>query len=141
MALNSGTGLDFKRTFAAPTAAKDSAKADRPKAQFWLNIGYAVQVPVEGGGMEQRFISLPSGIPLDTMEELKTNSSNAMFAAMQAARNDLFKQLMAAAEKLEPGEDKIFGEEGTLQIQLRHVREENAEISPEDNVFTRPLSL
>lgn len=138
MSLNSG--IDFKKTFAQPAAAS-AAKADRPKAQYWLNIGYVVQVPVEGGGTEQRFVSLPSGIPLDTMEEVKTNSSNVLFAQLQAARNDLFGQLMDQAKTLAPGEDKIFGEEGGLQIQLRHVREENAEIKPADNVFSRPLSL
>lgn len=140
MSLTSGTGLDFKRAFAAPTAAGAAAKADRPKAQFWLNIGYIAEVPTEDG-VEQRFISLPSGIPLDTMEELKTNSSNALYAQLQAARNDLFQQIMAKAQTLAPGEDHIFGDEGGLQIQLRHVREENVEINPADNVFSRTLKL
>ena len=111
MSLESGKGLDFKRHFAAPAAEAATAKADRPKAQFWLNIGYVVHVPAEGGGTEQRFISLPSGIPLDTMEELKTNSSNALFARMQAARNGLFADLMATAKTLAPGEEKIYGDE------------------------------
>ena len=48
--------LNFEHTFGKPQA-NNSSKDDRPKAQFWLNIGYPVTVKTESGE-EQRFVSL-----------------------------------------------------------------------------------
>ena len=70
----------FGQTNAAATAETKTAK---PKAQFWLNIGYVANE----GSEEEKFISLPTGIPLDTQEPLPTNSSNADFRAMRCAQN------------------------------------------------------
>ncbi len=127
--------LNFEHTFGKPQAT-NSSKDDRPKAQFWLNIGYPVTVKTEAGE-EQRFVSLPTGIPLDTQEALATNSRNAEFAAFQAARNNLHDQIMAAAAKLQPGEEKLLN----LQIQLRRVNEETAPVAAELNPFVIPVQL
>lgn len=127
--------LDFRKP--TLTAAKTStAKEDRPKAEFWLNVGYSVDVETDEG-VEQRFISLPMGLPLDQQEKLSTNSSNDMFAAMQSARNDLLEQLMEAASKLSPGEDTIVN----LQVQVRRVQGERVAIPAGQNPFVRKLSL
>ena len=132
--------LNFEHTFGKPQAT-NSSKDDRPKAQFWLNIGYPVTVKTESGE-EQRFVSLPTGIPLDTQEALPTNSRNAEFAAFQAARNNLHDQFMAVAAKLQPGEDKIIGlGDSGLAIQIRRVNEESAPVSTEHNPFIAPLSF
>ena len=127
--------LNFEHTFGKPQA-NNSSKDDRPKAQFWLNIGYPVTVKTESGE-EQRFVSLPTGIPLDTQEPLATNSRNAEFAAFQAARNNLHEQIMAAAQALQPGEEKILN----LQIQLRRVNEESVAVDSSKNQFIKPLAL
>jgi hypothetical protein len=74
------------------------------KAEFWINIGYLAAGAGENG--EDVFVSLPLGLPLDTQKELKTNSSNEAFAALQAARNELWQQLMDVARALQPGEEK-----------------------------------
>ena len=132
--------LNFEHTFGKPQAT-NSSKDDRPKAQFWLNIGYPVTVKTEAGE-EQRFVSLPTGIPLDTQEALATNSRNAEFAAFQAARNNLHDQFMAVAAKLQPGEDKIIGlGDSGLAIQIRRVNEESAPVSTEQNPFVAALSF
>ncbi|MFA7188517.1 MAG: hypothetical protein WC117_00345 [Sphaerochaetaceae bacterium] len=125
--------VDFTKTFGAkPVAAKEAL----PKAEYWLNIGYGVDVQTEAG-QEHRFVSLPMGIPLDTQTELSTKSSNAQFAQFQAARNDLHAQIMAVAETLKPGEDRIL----KLEIQLRRVNEDVAEATTENNAFARVLAL
>ena len=90
-----------KPVFAAKTAAAPATA--RPKAQIWMNLGYEIQVPATDGTMETRFINLPMGLPLDTMEEVATTSTNEVFAAMQIAKNDLLKQLLAAAADLPAG--------------------------------------
>ena len=132
--------LNFEHTFGKPQAT-NSSKDDRPKAQFWLNIGYPVTVKTEAGE-EQRFVSLPTGIPLDTMEALATNSRNAEFAAFQAARNNLHDQFMAVASQLQPGEEKIIGlGDSGLALQIRRVNEEAAPIPAGNNPFVAALSF
>ena len=132
--------LNFEHTFGKPQA-NNSSKDVRPKAQFWLNIGYPVTVKTEAGE-EQRFVSLPTGIPLDTQEPLATNSRNAEFAAFQAARNNLHDQFMAVAAKLQPGEEKIIGlGDSGLALQIRRVNTESAPVSTEHNPFVAALSF
>lgn len=132
-------GIDFHRTFGAakpttPVGGKGNS-GDRPKAKFWLNIGYDSGVADENGGT--KFVSLPAGIPLDGQERLATNSRNHEFAAFQSARNNLMDQIMARAEQLLPGEEVILN----LSIQLRRVNDEQAEIAPDQNQFIRELKF
>jgi hypothetical protein len=123
--------------------SKASKAADgtvRPKAQIWLNLGYEVQVPADDGTMETRFINLPMGLPLDTMEEVPTTSTNEVFAAMQIAKNDLLKQLLAAAADLPSGGERIVN----LQVQMRRVNDSAANVSLNDptvNPFLRKITL
>lgn len=128
--------VDFsKMSFGAKKEETKSA-SDKPKAQFWLNIGYAVEVPTESG-TEERFVSLPQGIPLDTQEAVSTKTKNKEWQAFQVARNDLLKQIMAVAEQLEPGEEHLLN----LQIQLRRVTNEEEVTEVAGNPFARNLDL
>lgn len=122
-----------KFTFGQSNATASTAKADKPKAQFWLNIGYVANE----GSDDEKFISLPTGIPLDTQEPLPTNSSNADFRAMRCAQNDLLEQLIEYAQNLEPGEEGIIN----LQVQLRRVKAEAADIPADENKYARKLTF
>lgn len=126
--------LSFAKTFGLKEADTHVAKEDRPKAMFWLNLGYTVEVEVNGVP-ESRFISLPVGIPLDTQEPEKTNSKNKEWAMMQAARNALLEELKGYAAHLEPGAEEII----ELQVQLRRVNEE-AHIPEGENPFIRKIT-
>lgn len=125
--------LDFKKTFGE--GGKATAGQDRPKSQFWLNVGYVAEG--EGKEGEDAFVSLPVGMALDSQEKLSTNSSNAEFAQLQAARNDLLDQLLALAEGLEPGEAKVF----QLDVQIRRVRNEVEVPTDATNKFARKLNF
>ena len=116
----------------APTAAQE----DRPKAEFWINLGYESDHINEETG-KALFISLPQGIPLDTQEHLPTNMSNAQFAAMRSAQNDLLDQLTAHAQHLQPGEDCFI----TVQVQIRRVKAPSAPINPENNPLIKKLAF
>lgn len=122
------------KTFGNQTVAATPA-AERPKAEFWLNIGYTSDVEDNDGN--KMFVSLPQGLALDTQEPLKTNSRNSDFAQFQAARNDLLDKLIEHAQNLKPGESTIIN----LEIQLRRVNEEAAPVDATNNVFTKQLSL
>ena len=93
------------------------------------------------GEIESRFISLPTGIPLDTQEKLTINSRNQMFSAFQGARKDLLDQIMDVAKMLAPGEEKIIGEAGGLQFQVRRVNGEAPVAKLSGNPFRRPIML
>ena len=118
-------------------ASTTSEKPKKDPAKFWLNVGYVSDVKDEDGTF--RFVSLPMGIPLDTMDALKTRSSNPAYAQFQAARNDLLAQIMEAAEGLAPGQDYVINAEGGLAIQIRRVADEvEAPKTDESNPFARP---
>lgn len=129
--------IDFSKTFGKTTTSNASKPAPetRPKSQFWLNIGYDSGVVGEDG--KSKFVSLPAGIPLDGQERLPTNSRNAEFSAFQSARNNLMEQIQAAAEALAPGEEKMLN----LQIQLRRINDDAAELPAEQNAYVRNLGL
>lgn len=130
----STSGIDFTKTFSANNTAKADA-SDKPKAQFWMNIGYDSGIVDEDG--TSRFVSLPQGTPLDTQDHLPTNSRNNEFAAFQSARNELLDRLLARASHLTPGESCILN----LQIQLRRVNDEVAPIDNGVNPFVKQFTL
>lgn len=127
------------------SAFAGSTNNAKPKAEFWVNIGYSVEVEVVENGTstkENRFISLPVGIPFDTMEMLNTSSQNVGFSAFQAARNDLHAQIMTVAKTLQPGEERfIGGTAGGLQIQLRRVTAPAQAPAAGTNPFLKAISL
>ena len=130
--IDAALNLTHVRQQAMPIAPVDLGPCQR-SAQFgqaWLQ---------RHGTLESRFINLPMGLPLDTMEEVKTNSSNDTFAAMQVAKNDLLKQLLAAAADLAPGAERIVN----LQVQMRRVNESSsvALSDPTVNPFLKKLAF
>ena len=127
--------LDFIKKQLQSSTQVD-AKADKPKAQLWANIGYSVTVETSAGP-ETRFISLPYGLPIDTMETVATTSSNEIFSAMQAAKNDLLSQVIAAGMAMKSGESKILN----LAIELRRVNDPAPVIASNENPFVKALSL
>ena len=121
--------LDFEaaaKTNNTSRSAGRQAQADRPAAKLWLNVGY------DANG---RFVNLPVGIPVDTMELLPIRGQNEEWAQFQTARNDLLKAIQQAGDNLEPGAEV----EVKLVVKLRKVNEE-IEVSKEDNPFATNLS-
>lgn len=131
------TGLNFERKFGnqAGNVPSGATAQSKPAAQFWLNIGYQTEVVNEDGS--KKFVSLPMGIPLDTMEPAKVNSSNKDYAAFMSAKNDLLNAFMAEADKLAPGEEKLVN----LQIQLRRVTGPQEAIAPDANPYSLGKAL
>ena len=120
--------LDFETTAKSNTSGRRNAQqaSDRPAAKLWLNVGY------DANG---RFVNLPVGIPVDTMELLPIRGQNEEWAQFQSARNDLLKAIQEAGDNLEPGAEV----EVKLVVKLRKVNEE-IEVKPEDNEFATDLS-
>lgn len=131
--------IDFNRTFGASSNQTNGAdREDGPKATLWLNVGYDSGVPEQDDPSKTRFVSLPVGIPVDTLKHVPANSRNSDYAKFQAARNDLLDQIVAAGNALQPGETATLN----LTIQLRKVEDERAPASTgEDNQFVKPIQL
>jgi hypothetical protein len=122
------SAFSLEHGYRRPGLAEAPAPAKREASKFWLNVGY-----MAGEGENTKFVSLPLGIPMDDVKLLKTTSSNEDYAHFQAARNDLYAQLMAEAEKLEPGASIVF----TMEVQLRRVNDE-IEAAPAANANANP---
>jgi hypothetical protein len=141
--------IDFQKTFGGASAS-GNGNGDRsqlPKANLWLNIGYLVAIAVtnETGETveEQRFVSLPVGIPLDTTEPVSTQSRNQGYAQFMAARNNLLTELQQIGAQLKPGEERIVGgTENGLCIQVRRVSDPASEPAvDETNPFVKTVVL
>lgn len=133
--------IDFNRAKTNTTSAASGNKEDRPKSQFWLNIGYNIEVPVvedgKDAGTENHFVSLPVGLPLDLSQKVAIKGQSPEFVAMQTARNELLEQLMEFAETLKPGEVKDI----QLTVQLRRINGEAPVIKSADNPFSKKVAL
>ncbi|MNF46488.1 hypothetical protein D3C85_493390 [compost metagenome] len=128
--------INFAPTKFGSSTNNAAPSEDRPKAEFWINLGYESDHTNEETG-KPLFISLPQGIPLDTQEHLPTNMSNAQFAAMRSAQNDLLDQLTAHAQHLQPGEDCFVN----VTVQIRRVKAPSAPINPENNPLIKKLAF
>lgn len=86
--------------------------ADLPKAKTWLNIGYTIN---------GRFVNLPLGMPLDTMQPAAATGQNSDWVSFQTARNNLLQRLQNIGDNLQPGEEVDVP---VLTIKIRRVNEE-----------------
>lgn len=131
-------GMSAARGAGRSRSGRDMAGDDLPTAEYWINIGYVTEPNAEGN---YGFVSLPMGIPLDTMNEANERVNNEELREFRGAQNDLHKQLLDAASKLKPGEDTIFEAEGGLAIQIRRRNDEPEQTDIRDNRFARKLAL
>lgn len=119
-------------TIMANAAAAQSSKAEATnKAEFWLNVGYYVDLP-DGS---KKFVSLPLGIPMDNQKVLQANSRNEEFNQLQAARNELHQQIMEFMKTLAPGEEATL----QLTVQARRTSEQQAAPDISTNPFARKV--
>lgn len=103
--------------------AAQTPAADRPKSQFWLNIGYEAEPGAEGEDAgEFNFVSLPVGMPLDGMNHLTVPNKDGVFKEFQLQRNQLLDDVAAKATALKPGESCFVN----LRVQIRRVADDAA---------------
>lgn len=103
---------------------------NKPKAKIWINVGYEA-----GEGENARFISLPFGIPVDTMDKLDVRGQNEEWVKQRIAQNQLLEALQEMGASFDPGRE----EELNLKIRIRRVNEELA-VDPDTNEFSTDLS-
>lgn len=99
---------------------------ERPKAKLWINLGYM---------QNDRFVNLPIGTPVDTMEPAEVRGQNADWVKFQSARNDLLKALQELGANIEPGQEVDLN----LIVKLRRVNDELA-VPTGENEYKTDLS-
>ena len=107
-----------------PSFAKSApaAQQERPREEFWLNVGWYADAVNENGEAFRQFISLNYGIPLSSVKAEKLGSNPAWNALVQA-KNSILEQLMAKAQELEPSQTFDIGEGNGPILQIRRVGE------------------
>lgn len=112
-------------------------KLKKPKTKVWVNVG--LEIPVNG---ETVFVSLPFGIPFDSMKEVEVpapNGKNQKFRHLMQAKNALFAGLQAQAAELSPGQEISLPK---LTVRLSRINEAEEEVSEsEDNPLLAAVKL
>jgi hypothetical protein len=103
--------------------------AQRKPSEFWINVGLPTGISED----KFSFLSLPLGIPLDTMNPVELRGSNQEFLEFRAAQNALLDKVLKAAKDLKPGEAVELG----LMVQLRRILGEPT--APSSNRFLAAL--
>lgn len=99
-----------------------------PQAKLWLNFGYVIG---------DRFISLPLGLPIDTMQTRELRGTSQEFLKLVSAQNDFLGSLQAMIETLNPGDEAVLMEQEMpngvkMQVRLRRTVGEVAVEGPND---------
>lgn len=116
---NSAPAAGQRTPFAGMTGVN---QGDRPKAMIWLNLGYEIN---------GKFVNLPIGIPVDTMEPAEARGQNVDWVKFQTSRNELLKALQGIGATLAPGEETVVP---NLVIKLRRVNGE-LDVTKEENEY------
>jgi len=120
----------------AAANSSTASKLDKPKAKFWLNVGYE-----QPNDPKYPFVSLNNGIAIDTMERHELKGNNQEYLTLLKKQNDFADLIQAAAEQLEPGQTEIISrcEVSGICLQLRRVGDAQ-EFVPEQPT-TPPVNL
>lgn len=125
--LNQPTATPSRRIpFGSMSNPNATDGAQRPKAKVWLNIGY---------GANGKFINLPIGLPIDTMEAADVRGQSMEWVKQRTAQNDLLKALQQYGLNLQPGQEQTIN----LEVRLRRVNDELA-VAAGDNEFAIDFS-
>lgn len=111
----------------------------RPQAEFFINVGVPITRTIERDGEmveEEILLSLPFGLPLDTMNELVIRGNNEQWNADAAARNELLKALVKMGEGLDAGTGKMLPK---LSVQL-YRRKDQVEAAADNSTMATILS-
>lgn len=92
-------------------------KSEKKESMVYLNIGITIPMPNAQGEIEDTFVSLPFGLPLDTMSKSIARGNNAHWNGVVDLKNGLLEALTTLAQSFEPGSGKVMPK---LECQLYH---------------------
>lgn len=137
-----GKNKDASQAFASAVSHLAAGKAEAPaaeeraKSQLWANIG----LTAKGAGQEGEdvFISLPYGVPVDTMTPSTVPTKPGYGRNMFNAKNALLTELQAMGADLKPGESIVV----QLEVQLQRINDvAAAEATDAENPLLQAIKL
>ena len=114
----------------AALAGNTSAKEEKQQAMVYLNVGITIPMPNAEGEVVDTFVSLPFGLPLDTMTKMVAKGSNAQWNAMVDLKNGLLEALTTLGNAQEAGTGKVLPK---LEVQIFHRKEASEPAAPSAN--------
>lgn len=140
-------GVDRKAAFGLNNAQPLGARRNGAKeeefvaSEYWVNLGYNVDLENEQGETSSEFIRLNRGIPLDHVKQVQTNSSNDFFFMKASAQNAFLGDFREACKALQPGESKFIEGPSGLVIELHRVKAQREAVKTDENPFVRKFSF
>lgn len=114
----------------AALVGNTSAKEEKQQAMIYLNVGITIPLPNEKGEVVDTFVSLPFGLPLDTMTKMVARGNNAHWNAMVDLKNGLLEALTTLGNAQEAGTGKVLPK---LEVQIFHRKEASEPVAPSAN--------
>jgi len=122
-------------------AAADTTQ-DRPKAEFWLNIGYMSSALDDDGNEKDIFVSLSQGIPLDQCETYKVEDQRTQnMAVLRQAQNELLAGFLDRAKQLEAGTSAVVSHDPETGLAMEIKRVRGPQAMPTENTLKRAFSF
>lgn len=115
--INNNTTNNAIDAFISNSRKNITTNDERASAKVWLNIGFISEYKDEDG--KNIFISLPKGIALDTMPDVKVGNKDSDYNSILSTKNELKQMLLKAAESMAPGERQVIN----LSVELYKVAE------------------
>ena len=116
----------------AALAGNTTAKEEKQQAMLYLNVGVTIPLPNAEGEVVDTFVSLPLGLPLDTMPKKVARGNNANWNQMVDLKNSLLEALTKLGESMEKGTGKVLP---ALSCQLYHRKDEATVQQPSGNAM------
>jgi hypothetical protein len=110
MGLLDNLAAERNRTANTSSTTRRTNTDTREQAKVWLNVGFEV---------DGKFVNLPLGLAIDTMEPVQVRGQNQEWLELQTARNELLQAIQEAGAELEPGQER----ELPLVVRIRHVND------------------
>lgn len=117
-------------------SSNNNESTTQKRSEFWINVGVPTGYTREDGS--EYIITLPFGIPLDSMQYVQTNSKNQEWSEFQQARNSLLDELRKAASELAPGEER---KATALIVTIRRTSEQAEITANNGNKFLSKIKL
>ena len=114
----------------AALAGNTSAKEEKQQAMVYLNVGITIPMPNAEGEVVDTFVSLPFGLPLDTMTKMVARGNNAHWNALVDLKNGLLEALTTLGNTQEAGTGKVLPK---LEVQIFHRKEASEPAAPSAN--------
>ena len=114
----------------AALAGNATAKEEKQQAMVYLNVGITIPMPNAEGEVVDTFVSLPFGLPLDTMTKMVARGNNAHWNAMVDLKNGLLEALTTLGLVQEAGTGKVLPK---LEVQIFHRKEASEPAAPSAN--------